>query len=402
VPRLFQAWGTKGETEVYPAFRSVTYTPIACGTTSAGVRACVVVTCLAAVMIGGCSGDSGDGTDRPGVSTAVVRSVDEGGVEVVLTADRSELPFDERLSVSIEVVASPEVAVNWGDYLAALSDRPFEYRLAGETSAPVERTQDGRIRRRKDYDVEFFVPGEYELPGAHVTFVDGRGSSADGLTGVEQGDERELVTGSFTVLVGDSLDESLSLADTDDLPIPPPVELPADPNVWRRHWWLGPVVGLVTLLVTILILRRLARRRSELAEAEIPAHEWARSMLAALAADDLISAGEVQEFHYRVSGVLRGYIERRFHLLAPEMTTEEFLTEASSDARFGDTHREGLQAFLTSCDVVKYALHRPDAAQCGETLEYASDYVEQTRMRDDESSGDGAAMAGGADQERGV
>ncbi len=173
---------------MYSVFRSVTYTPIACGTTPAVVRACVVVSCLVAVMAGGCSGDSDGGPDRSGAGPAIVRTANEGGVEVVLTADRSELPFDERLGVSIEVVASPEVAVNWADYSAALSDRPFEYRLAGEVSAPVERTQDGRTRRRKDYDIEFFVPGEYELPGAHVKFVDGRGSSADGLIAAGQAD----------------------------------------------------------------------------------------------------------------------------------------------------------------------------------------------------------------------
>ena len=62
-------------------------------------------------------------------------------------------------------------------------------------------------------------------------------------------------------------------------------------------------------------------------------------ILPALVTEDLIARGLIQEFHYRTSGIVRGYIERRFGVSAPEMTTEEFLTAAAADARFERTRQ---------------------------------------------------------------
>ncbi len=50
--------------------------------------------------------------------------------------------------------------------------------------------------------------------------------------------------------------------------------------------------------------------------------------LGALAAEGLIERGQIQSFHYRISDIVRGYVERRFTVAAPEMTTEECLASS--------------------------------------------------------------------------
>jgi hypothetical protein len=112
---------------------------------------------------------------------------------------------------------------------------------------------------------------------------------------------------------------------------------------------------------------------------------WARQQIAALVADKLIPQGRVQEFYYRISGIVRGYIERRYEVLAMEMTTEEFLTAAATDARFGERATTELNRFLGACDLVKYARHEPASAEADALLQTAGEFVERTRAPDSPS-----------------
>jgi hypothetical protein len=155
----------------------------------------------------------------------------------------------------------------------------------------------------------------------------------------------------------------------------PPVELP-DP--WSRWWLLGPVGVLAAVGFLIWFAHRSRLGYVALVEI-IPAHEWARAQIAALIAADLIARGLVQEFYYRISAVVRGYIERRFDVSAPEMTTEEFLAAAARDRRFDAAATLELRRFLTACDLVKYARHHPVTGEWDELLKTASDFVERTR-----------------------
>ena len=87
---------------------------------------------------------------------------------------------------------------------------------------------------------------------------------------------------------------------------------------------------------------------------------------------------EVPAFVVEVSAVLRAYIEGRFGLHAPESTTEEFLPAATAHPALAG-HRDVLARFLTGCDLVKFARHRPEPSSMGELLATAEGFVEATR-----------------------
>jgi len=98
-----------------------------------------------------------------------------------------------------------------------------------------------------------------------------------------------------------------------------------------------------------------------------------------LIGENLIATGRVQEFYYRISDVVRGYVERRFGVSAPEMTTEEFLATAASDGRFGERNTAELNQFLNACDLVKYARRIPGPDEADAVLRAAGGFVERTR-----------------------
>ena len=115
----------------------------------------------------------------------------------------------------------------------------------------------------------------------------------------------------------------------------------------------------------------------------MPAHEWAYAELEQLLALDLIAAGKVKEFYYRLSNIVRHYIENRFGLMAPERTTEEFLVELAGTDLLVPVHKGLLSHFLDHCDLVKYAKYAPGDPEIKATYESAVRLIDETKEGDE-------------------
>jgi hypothetical protein len=87
---------------------------------------------------------------------------------------------------------------------------------------------------------------------------------------------------------------------------------------------------------------------------------------------------EVPLFVTSISAVLRTYIEDVFGVRAPESTTEEFLFEVAARHDALAAHKEPLSGFLQSCDLIKFARHRPDPSSAEPLLGTAEGFVEAT------------------------
>jgi hypothetical protein len=72
----------------------------------------------------------------------------------------------------------------------------------------------------------------------------------------------------------------------------------------------------------------------------------------------LMDPAQAREYCFAVSKLIRRYIEERFHVHAPNLTTEEFLRDLV-EVRVRDTmlesHRALLGEFLQHCDLAKFA-----------------------------------------------
>lgn len=87
----------------------------------------------------------------------------------------------------------------------------------------------------------------------------------------------------------------------------------------------------------------------------------------------------VEVFYTRLSDIVRHYLEGRFHLRAPERTTEEFLYEVSQDRTLAQEHKDLLGAFLQESDLVKFARHHPEQSDKQRALEAAEKFVRDTQ-----------------------
>ncbi len=345
----------------------------------------LLAACIAGVFFAGC--DRQPETARSSeANSGVSRTAQAGPITLSLTVHPVETPFDRRAELIVEATADADSAVDFADYSASLEggEHQYEYRLHMKERRAAEPITNGGRTWKQRYEIEFFLPGEYELPPAKLTYTE----SALGKPPVPstetpqvvpsttpESERKVLKTESIRIVALETQQAKLSPEELANIPVLPPVEL-REP--WSRWWLLLPAV----LIAAVVLLLRWSRRarvgRVEPVEV-ISAHEWARRQFAALVAADLIARGSVQEFYYRISAIVRGYIERRYRVSAPEMTTEEFLSAASNDDRFQTTAASRLHDFLTACDLVKYARHRPAAGEWDDLMRTARDFVERTR-----------------------
>ncbi|MHC4845796.1 MAG: hypothetical protein ACYTCU_06515, partial [Planctomycetota bacterium] len=192
----------------------------------------------------------------------------------------------------------------------------------------------------------------------------------DGLAVVDAGGERAVPPVDISVTLDLPPGRTPRVAD----PLGP-VHVPMPPADLLPFLVALPLTLLLLGLYTALAGRRVAppppvRRPPELVAAD--AFAQLRTHLPR-------TRDEVPAFVTAVSGVLRTYIEDVFSVRAPESTTEEFLFEVAARHDALAAHRDSLGGFLTSCDLIKFARHRPEPSAAEPLLLTAEDFVEATQ-----------------------
>jgi len=332
----------------------------------------------------------------PSDARPVTRRAEKGPVSLTLSASSAEQDRAGRLTVRMEVIAAQDVTVNPRSYVRALTTAETRYDYAIVNCAEVEAgaIDAGNLRWVYECELDFFLAGEYDLPAAEVTFVDTRGPSAgDDVNAADLGPAatESLATEKLSVVIHKPAGQVPSAEELAEIKTLDPVELPRELSRW---WLVAPLIA-AAAVCAIVLARRTRRSRAARVEA-IPPDVWARRELSELIAEDLIARGLVQRFYYRISDIIRGYVERRFDISAPEMTTEEFLSHAAGHPQLGAQHTAGLEQFLEECDLVKYARHKPRPDRHDGLLQAAGVFVERTRPKVTKADmGDGLPQAEG-------
>lgn len=149
----------------------------------------------------------------------------------------------------------------------------------------------------------------------------------------------------------------------DIVPVRPP---------WLRYVPWG--LGLLGLLLAAAALYWWWKRRRHLESAgrkELP-HLWATREIERLEAQKLFEKGKAKEFYFRLSEILRRYLEAIRGFPAAEYTVEEI-------ARYVQEEQDRrLLVLLRQADLVKFADDAPTAARKEDELQAALAYVRAT------------------------
>jgi hypothetical protein len=220
------------------------------------------------------------------------------------------------------------------------------------------------------YTLEAPSSGKHRVPPLRLEMIDGRADHKNA------GKPEELLTEEVPLEVA-PVDQAAATAELR------PAAGSLDPDVGGTPWL--SILGLASMAVvatagSVLGYRGWrARRRRALRKS---AYDEAIALLAELEARGAPGSDDADAWFVELSAIVRRYLERRYEIRAPELTTEEFLQEAARGARLAGDDRGALSGFLERCDRVKFAGYRPEAQESIDSLASARTFVENTRVQE--------------------
>jgi hypothetical protein len=295
--------------------------------------------------------------DTPLPSPAATASPAPSPVHVRASVEKGPLTIGQRFRYTVEVTAPKDVEI----MLAQPTEHLADFDIVDFGDAPsVER--DGMTVITRWFQLVGYDTGDHLVPSPPVRYR---------LPGEELA---EAPGHEILVPIASLLAREPNATDLRD--IKPPENPPID---WRPYWLLAG--GTVVVLVLGLVLYRVWRRprRTAFAPPPRPAHEIAHEELERLRARALPEQGAFKEYYSALTAIVRSYLEQRFRVRAPEMTTEEFLmVTARGGAVLQSAHRALLGEFLSESDLVKFARHHPSLADAERAYGAAARFVDET------------------------
>ncbi len=294
-------------------------------------------------------------------STPTTKTTTKGPVTLTVATDKPTISIADRLNLTITFTAEPDVTVRppaFGTELGQFVIRDF--RDHPQTTDPDKSVW------KQTYTLEVFFADTYTIPAIAAEFTDNRDP--------DNPKESTIESEPFDIEVTSLMEGDFDPTQFRD--VKAPVELPTDPNLTAIYY--GLAIFAAAFILILVIIKLINRQRKPYVSPPIPAHEWAFDQLRRLVDAKLVENGQTHEFYFRLSMILREYIERRFNLMAPERTTEEFLDEMRTTDKLSHDHKSALGDFLAACDRVKYALYEPTTDEIENVFNTARDFVTQT------------------------
>ena len=267
-----------------------------------------------------------------------VLEMSSGGIDLKVDADRTQIDPGRSVFLTVTMKTPKDVKVSVPD----LRDRVRGFSLAEDFAGKPVKNADGSLVETVNWKL---VPE----PCADVYKIAPFAVTASPRLLSTAADE-----GSLSFVAGPIYFENPPARETvtGDMEADPQKDLP--PLSWKLVGWCALALFAVVAVVAAVwfLLRYLARRIKEHRMSPI---ERAWVELDRLLKKGLPGRGRYKDFYVELTMVVRRYVQRKYGIRAPHLTTEEFLGELAG-SRLGEcSNVEGLKAFLESADMVKFA-----------------------------------------------
>jgi hypothetical protein len=298
---------------------------------------------------------------------AIVKTTENGPVKATIKVWPAKPSLGDPIYARLEIDAPAGISID-APFQEAGDQRLGRFRVVGFVRDTKHKPGGGQIHEQT-YTLEAQTSGKHRIPPLRLEMIDARGSAAD------KAKPQEVLTDEVPIEVAPVKTEiaDAKLGDAQGT---------LDPDVGGTSWIviLGIASGLLVLgSGSILAMRGMSARRR--IEKQKSAYDEAVAHLRELEGRGAPDAEAADAWFVELSSIVRTYLEKRYEIRAPELTTEEFLLVATSRKELDNAHRVLLSQFLERCDRVKFAGYRPDADESLATLAAARGFVEDTRLQ---------------------
>ncbi len=286
---------------------------------------------------------------------ATVLEVSQNGIDLKIDADRTQIDPGRSVFLTVTMKTPKDVKATLPD----LRDRVRGFSLAEDFPGKPVKNADGSL-------VETFNWKLVPEPCSDVYKIAPFAVSASPRLLSSQADE-----GRFSFVAGPVVFENPPPREivTGDMEADPKKDLP--PLSWKLVGWCAACVLALGALVfgAWTLLRYIARRMKEHMMSPI---ERAWVELDRLLKKGLPGRGRYKDFYVELTMVVRRYVQRKYGIKAPHLTTEEFFEEIGARGM----KNENLRKFLESADLVKFAGVQATPEMADEATASARGYLE--------------------------
>lgn len=288
-----------------------------------------------------------------------------GPVTVTTTLSPSNPKIGDEVSLLIEAKAEKDVELLMPEFDEVISGFPI-----AEWIPKQKIESDGSTYQSIRYKFQVSLSGKKSIPPILVEFIDnrpGKPNSPDDLDAFEILTERIEFEVASVVLQGAATDLK-----------PPLPELELETQTSSAASWLYLLLPLALLGLIPLVVMWLQRRQTV---RKANAYDVAKRRLEFLIEDRRKPKPTIaiEQFFVEISGVVRKYLEDRFELRAPDLTTDEFLQVAAQEGDLSREHQNLLGEFLQQADIVKFAGVQANEDDVERSSGLALKFLEETR-----------------------
>ncbi|QDS96903.1 hypothetical protein [Adhaeretor mobilis] len=276
----------------------------------------------------------------------------QGPVQLTTRVDRNSAQVAEAIQLTLIAEVPDGVRVSFPartEQLGSFDIRKVEDQL----DIPVAQ---GR-KSTRTYFLESLSPGEQEVPAVGVSYLDTR----------EASNTRKLaMSDPVRISIGSLLEGQTDPTQFRD--IKGIVEI--SPPAQEHHYVLLSIVAASVLAGAGFAATYYLRR-----DRDLSASHWALAELDRLSLQHSAAELSPTEFYTQVTDIVRNFIERRFDVAAPRLTSAEFFQLVEQNHQLSPYLRP-LRSFLETADMVKFAGLVPQGNDCDAAIAKARNFVE--------------------------
>jgi hypothetical protein len=306
---------------------------------------------------------------------ALTRTTEVGPVKATVKVWPARPALGDAIYARLEIDAPAGVAID-APFQEAGDQRLGRFRVVAFTR-DTQRKPDGGQHHEQTYTLDAPSSGRQRIPPLRFEMTDARQGQGQGQgSGSSAGKPQEVLTDEVPLEIAPLPAEAASAPLRAALG-----EL--DPDVGGIGWLtLLGIASLVAVAGSASVLGYRSWRARRRIERQRSAYDEAVARLRELENAGPPDDTAADAWFVALSAIVRHYLEQRYEIRAPELTTEEFLQVATARPELSGDHRGLLRSFLERCDRVKFAGYRPDADESLATLKAARGFIEDTRLRE--------------------
>jgi hypothetical protein len=253
--------------------------------------------------------------------------------------------------------------------------------ILGKSPRDTATTADGKMTITDRYLITAFDTGYYSIPPFYAE--------------VRSGDSLKRYYSDYSFLEVKRPD--VTPQDTTDVifDIVPPRKAPVTFREILPYLVIAVIAAMVIYLLARFLPRNPLKRFVRPPAPKEPAHIIAMRELARLREEELWQKGEVKEYYSRLSDIIRRYIDNRYGISSPELTTDETIRMLQKAAVTTSDQMTLVKELLSLSDMVKFAKYLPQSDMHEKSYNDAVRFVELTR--EPEVSAEEKAEKGGKD-----